>query len=149
MLCKLPDIDIPAVTNILHAEAFLEFKQHVERPAREGQDLAAYTCWMHAVEIRHSPFVTPITSESELFPPLVKMPCCKRDCQRCAAHLGGSKFPWFSLAILGGCDHRVLHAPTRRTEILSYIIGQARRLIPRCVITQSSGKQRVIDNGVQ
>ena len=31
MLCKLPDIDIPAVTNILHAVAFREFKQHVER----------------------------------------------------------------------------------------------------------------------
>ena len=112
MLCKLPDIDIPAVTNILHAVAFREFKQHVERPASEGQDLAAYTCWMHAVEIRRSPFVTPITSESELFPPLVKMPCCKRDCQRCAAHLGGFKFPWLTLAILGGCHQRVLHAPT-------------------------------------
>ena len=41
---KLPGIDIPAATEakILHAAAFLEFKQHVERLAREGSDLAAY-----------------------------------------------------------------------------------------------------------
>jgi hypothetical protein len=46
MLRKLPGTDIPAATeaNILHAAAFLEFKQHVERLAREGHDLAAYTC---------------------------------------------------------------------------------------------------------
>jgi len=63
-----PGIDVPAATeaNILHAAAFLEFKQHVERLAREGQDLAAYTCWTHAVGIRHSPFVIPITSEFSL-----------------------------------------------------------------------------------
>ena len=99
MLRKLPGIDIPAATkaSILHAAAFLDFKQHVVRLAREGHDLAAYTCWMHAVEIRHSRFVIPTTSESELFPPLVKMPCCKSECQRCAAHLGGFKFPWLGL----------------------------------------------------
>ena len=69
MLRKLPGIDIPAATeaSILHAAAFLDFKQHVVRLAREGHDLAAYTCWMHAVEIRHSRFVIPTTSESELF----------------------------------------------------------------------------------
>ena len=46
MLRKLPGTDIPAATeaNILHVAAFLEFKQHVERLAREGLDLAAYTC---------------------------------------------------------------------------------------------------------
>ena len=37
--------------------------------------------------------------------------------------------------------------PMRGAGFLSYITGQAHRLIPRCVITQSSGKQRVIDNG--
>ena len=83
--------------NILHAAAFLEFKQHVERLAREGQDLAAYTCWTHAVGIRHSPFVIPITSEFDMFPPLVKMPCCKRDCQRCTGKIGGFKFPWLGV----------------------------------------------------
>jgi hypothetical protein len=38
---KLPGIDIPAATEakILHAAAFLEFKQHVERLARAGSDL--------------------------------------------------------------------------------------------------------------
>lgn len=102
MLCKLPGIDIPAATeaNILHAAAFLEFKQHVERLAREGHHLAAYTCWMRAVEIMHSLFVMPATSESELFPPLVKMPCCKSDCQHCAAHQthhGGFKCQWLGL----------------------------------------------------
>ena len=37
---KLPGIDIPAATEakILHAAAFLEFKGHVERLAREGSD---------------------------------------------------------------------------------------------------------------
>ena len=63
--------------NILHAAAFLEFKQHVERLARESHDLAAYTCWVHAVEIRHSPFVIPTTSESELFPPWSKCPAAR------------------------------------------------------------------------
>ena len=38
-------------------------------------------------------------------------------------------------------------APMRRAEFLAHIQGRAHRLIPRCVITQSSGKQRVIDNG--
>jgi hypothetical protein len=37
--------------------------------------------------------------------------------------------------------------PLRRAEILKLIGNKAHRLIPRCVITQSSGKQRVIDNG--
>ena len=32
-------------------------------------------------------------------------------------------------------------------SFLAYTAGQEHRLIPRCVITQSSGKQRVIDNG--
>ena len=36
--------------------------------------------------------------------------------------------------------------PMSRTALLQTIHGQAHRLIPRCVITQSSGKQRVIDN---
>ena len=56
---KLPGIDIPAATEakILHAAAFLEFKSHVERLAREGSDLAAYTCWMQGVEVLHSPYV--------------------------------------------------------------------------------------------
>ena len=79
MLRKLLRIDIPPATeaNILHAAAFLEFKQHVERLAREGHDLAAYTCWVHAVEIRHSPFVIPTTSQSELFPPWSKCPAAR------------------------------------------------------------------------
>ena len=38
-------------------------------------------------------------------------------------------------------------APLRRSEFLRLIGNRAHRLIPRCVITQSSGKQRVIDNG--
>ena len=33
----------------------------------------------------------------ELFRPLVRMPCCTGDCQRCAAHLGGFKFLWLGL----------------------------------------------------
>ena len=37
--------------------------------------------------------------------------------------------------------------PLRRAEFLKLIGNKAHRLIPRCVITQSSGKQRVIDNG--
>ena len=36
--------------------------------------------------------------------------------------------------------------PLSRAELLRTIQGRAHRLIPRCVITQSSGKQRVIDN---
>ena len=37
--------------------------------------------------------------------------------------------------------------PLRRPDFLRFIGNKAHRLIPRCVITQSSGKQRVIDNG--
>eukprot|EP00435_Cladocopium_sp_Y103_P048528 s781_g14.t1 len=37
--------------------------------------------------------------------------------------------------------------PLTSTQLQAQIQGQAHRLIPRCVITQSSGKQRVIDNG--
>ena len=99
MLRKNPGIDVPVATEatILHAAAFLEFKQHAEGLVRKGLHTAGYTCWMHAVEIRHSPFVGPTTSESELFPPLFKMPCCAANCERCAAHLGGFKFPWLGL----------------------------------------------------
>ena len=96
MLRKNPGIDVPVATEaeILHAAAFLEFKQYAEGLVDRGLRTAGYTCWMHAVEIRHSPFVT---SESECFPPLFKMPCCAANCDRCAAHLGGFKFPWLGL----------------------------------------------------
>ena len=47
----------------------------------------------------------------------------------------------------GGLHERLLHPPLRRAEFLKLIGNKAHRLIPRCVITQSSGKQRVIDNG--
>ena len=96
---KLPGIDIPAATEakILHAAAFVEFKQHVERLARAGSDLQAYTCWMHGVEVCHSPYVLATGTDSDLFPPLPKMPCCVDECQRCAAHFGGFKFPWLGL----------------------------------------------------
>ena len=36
--------------------------------------------------------------------------------------------------------------PMKRSGFLTVIKNQPHRLIPRCVITQSSGKQRVIDN---
>ena len=32
-----------------------------------------------------------------MLPTLVQMPCCATDCARCAAHLGGFKFPWLGL----------------------------------------------------
>ena len=72
MLRKLPAIDIPVATEakILHAAAFLEFKQHVERLTRAGHHTAAYTCWMHAVEVRHSPYIMPTTTDVEFLPPL-------------------------------------------------------------------------------
>ena len=96
---KLPGTDVSAATeaNILHAAAFIEFKQHVERLAREGSDLAAYTCWTHGVESCHSPYVMATGTDSDLFPPLPKMPCCIEHCNRCAARFGGFKFPWLGL----------------------------------------------------
>ena len=99
MLRKLPGIDIPIATeaNILHAAAYLEFKHHVERLVRDRHDTAAYTCCMHAVEVGHSPFVLPTTTEVAVLPPLPKMPGCKPECPRCAAHSGGFKFPWLGL----------------------------------------------------
>ena len=67
---KLPGIDIPAATEakILRAAAFLEFKQHVERLARAGSNLQAYTCWMHGVEVCHSPYVLATGTDSDLSP---------------------------------------------------------------------------------
>ena len=67
----------------------LEFKQHVERLARDGSDLQPYTCWTHGVEVCHSPYVLATGTDSDRFAPLPKMPCCADDCKRCAAHLGG------------------------------------------------------------
>ena len=89
MQLKLRESDIPAATEaaLLHAAAFLEFKQHVAR--------------------------------------------------RCilAAAVLGRRQKWF------------LYTPLRQAEFLRDIGGLAHRIILRCVITQSSGKQRVIDNG--
>ena len=86
---KLRGSDIPAATEatLLHAAAFLEFKQHVAR----GCILAA--------------------------------------------------------AVLGRRQKWFLYTPLRQAEFLRDIGGLAHRIILRCVITQSSGKQRVIDNG--
>ena len=91
-----PGIDIPVATEetILHAAAFLEFKRHVERLIREGQPVAAYLCWMQAVEVLHSPFMGPTTSDVAELPPSVRMLCCDPACARCAVHQGGFKFPW-------------------------------------------------------
>ena len=75
----------------------LRFKNHVERLAREGLGPAAYTCWMHGIEVLHSPYVITTGTDSELFPPLPKLPCCLDGCPRCAAHVGGFKFPWLGL----------------------------------------------------
>ena len=36
--------------------------------------------------------------------------------------------------------------PMDRADLLKFIHGAPHRLIPRCIITQSSGKQRIIDN---
>lgn len=56
--------------------------------------------------------------------------------------------PLLASAVVGGCRAGVL-LPTGDTFAIaeSHIKGAAHRLIPRHVITQSSGKQRVIDNG--
>ena len=73
----------------------MELKQQVERLAKEGSDLAAYTCY--GIEVCHSPYVMATGTDSDLFFPLPKMPCCVENCQRCAAHFGGFKFPWLGL----------------------------------------------------
>ena len=117
---KLPGIDIPAATEakILHAAAFLEFKQHVERLAREGSDLAAYTCWMHGVEVCHSPYVMATGTDSDLFPPLPKMPCCVENCERCAAHFRGSSSPGSGFATAEASCCRQMWLPTKLRTIL-------------------------------
>ena len=91
MLRKLPGIDIPEA-NVHHAAAFLEFKWQVEMLAKEGQDLAAYTCWTHAIEARHSLLSAPLPVNLNCSS-FGQMPCCKRNCQSCAAQLGRFKFP--------------------------------------------------------
>ena len=92
---KLPGIDIPAATeaNILHAAAFLESKQHVERLARGGSDLQAYTCWMHGVDVCHSPYVLATGTDSDLFPPCRRCPVAWTTVSAAQPTLAGSSFP--------------------------------------------------------
>ena len=45
-------------------------------------------------------------------------------------------------AAQGFCSTRLTH-----TQLLRELRGEPFRLIPRCVIVQSSGKKRIIDNG--
>ena len=92
---KLPGIDIPAATeaNILHAAAFLESKQHVERLARAGSDLQAYTCWMHGVDVCHSPYVLATGTDSDLFPPCRRCPVAWTTVSAAQPTLAGSSFP--------------------------------------------------------
>ena len=59
----------------------------------------------------------------------------------------GKDDPFLLQQSLEGATNGFCTPPLRRSEFLSYITGQAHRLIPRCVMTQSSGKQRVIGNG--
>lgn len=47
---------------------------------------------------------------------------------------------------LADADQGFCTPPLKRADFLHAIKNQPHRLIPRCVITQSSGKQRVIDN---
>jgi len=53
----------------------MEFKEHVARLANGGDPIAAYRCWMRGVEILHSPFIVPTTSELEKFPPTLEALC--------------------------------------------------------------------------
>ena len=103
---------------ILHAAAFLELKQQVERLAREGSDLAACTCWMHGVEVCHSPYVMATGTDSDLFPPLPKMPCCVENCERCAAHFRGSSSPGSGFATAEASCCRQMWLPTKLRTIL-------------------------------
>ena len=89
---KLPGIDIPAATEakILHAAAFLAFKQHVERLARAGSDLQTYTCWMHGVEVCYSPYVLATRTDSDLFPPCRRCPVAWTTASAAPPTLAGS-----------------------------------------------------------
>jgi hypothetical protein len=100
---KLPGIDIPAATeaNILHAAAFLEFKQHVERLAREGTNLAAYTFWMHGVEVCHSPYVESWLMAQTLtcFPRCPRCPVALRIASAAQPTLAGSSSPGLDFGV--------------------------------------------------
>lgn len=55
-------------------------------------------------------------------------------------------------ALLQSCkdaDKGFCSYPLTRTELLTKLGGKAHRLVPRCVITQSSGKQRIIDDAAK
>ena len=73
--------------------ATFEFKE-VARLANGGDPIAAYRCWMRGVEILHSPFIVPTTSELEKFPPTLEALCLQHPCHRCAPHFGSFKFLW-------------------------------------------------------
>ena len=92
---KLPGIDIPAVTEakILHAAAFLAFKQQVERLARAGSDLQAYACWMHGVDVCHSPYVLATRTDSDLSPPCRRCPVAWTTASAAQPTLAGSSSP--------------------------------------------------------
>ena len=78
---------------ILDVATFIEFKE-VARLANGGDPIAAYRCWMRSVEILHSPFIVPTTSELEKFPPTLEALCLQHPCHRCAPHFGSFKFLW-------------------------------------------------------
>ena len=156
MLRKLPGIDIPIATeaNILHAAAYLEFKHHVERLVRDRHDTAAYTCWMHAVQVGHSPFVLPTTTEIAVLPPLPKMPCCKPECPRCAAHSGGRGWAFGTPVVSSSLPmwRRMKPGSTTTTTMSAWTSFFCRRAVPRSqpkslchriCMPCSSGAQRV------
>ena len=52
-------------------------------------------------------------------------------------------------AVHEGSQGGVLHPPMNLSQLKRYAKGDPYRLIPRCVITQASGKQRLIDDATR
>ena len=79
----------------------LRFKNHVERLAREGLGPAAYTCWMHGIEVLHSPYVITTGTDSEMFPPCRKCPAALMDVHVAQLMWVGSSSRGLSCGIAG------------------------------------------------
>ena len=73
---------------------------------------------MHGVEVCHSPYVMATGTDSDLFPPLPKMPCCVENCERCAAHFRGSSSPGSGFATAEASCCRQMWLPTKLRTIL-------------------------------
>ena len=79
---------------VLHAAAATEFLQHVRTLLAEGREPEARQWWASVVEFVHLPPPEEQVVEIRGLPPMQRVACSIRGCQRCLERRGGFRFPW-------------------------------------------------------